>query len=74
MQHSWRPDIDRAAQGIETCARHGCTAERKPSTKRGGAFMHRPNGNAQWDIIMLPRCPGASLAKPRRRVDRGDEL
>ncbi|HVE12048.1 MAG TPA: hypothetical protein VNI01_01520, partial [Elusimicrobiota bacterium] len=68
-------DLARAAQGVEVCARPGCTAERRPSRTRTYKFAHRPYGSAEWSEIMLPRCTGASLAKPRRRaVDRGDEL
>jgi hypothetical protein len=76
--HSWRPDIARAAQGIETCARPGCTAERRPSDgKRSEHFVYRASAGAQWVTqTLMPRCTGASLAKARRSraVDKGDEL
>lgn len=70
--------LARAAQGIETCGRPGCTAERRPSDGRAGRvrrYVHRPTARAQWDDMMVPRCTGASLAKPRRSrtIDRGDE-
>lgn len=77
MNHSWKPDITRAAQGVEVCRRPGCTAERRPTheEKRGGhAFVHRPNSRAVWDNIMLPRCTGGSMKKARKVIDRGDEF
>jgi hypothetical protein len=64
MQHAWRPDVTRAAQGIETCARPGCVAERRPN---GTGHAHRANRLAQWDHVITPRCTGGSLARPRAR-------
>jgi hypothetical protein len=70
MQHAWRPDVTRAAQGIETCARPGCVAERRPNTGAEGRtrhYVHRPNGSAEWQHENTPRCTGGSMARPRAR-------
>lgn len=74
MAHRWKPCPRRLGERIEVCQRPGCVAERR-AYGAGTNFEHRPNEQAAWDRLILPRCTGGSLERPRkRRVDKGDEL